>query len=73
MSETKNLLDVKHLTVNFNTEQGEVYAVRDVSFSVAPGEILGVVGESGSGKSVTMYSACASCGCSRGRRRTRCG
>ena len=56
MSETKNLLDVKHLTVNFNTEQGEVYAVRDVSFSVAPGEILGVVGESGSGKSVTMYS-----------------
>ena len=56
MSENTNLLEVKHLTVNFDTDQGEVYAVRDVSFHVAPGEILGIVGESGSGKSVTMYS-----------------
>ncbi|HIU47072.1 MAG TPA: ABC transporter ATP-binding protein [Candidatus Fimadaptatus faecigallinarum] len=50
------LLDVKHLSVEFTTEQGPVYAVRDVSFALEPGEILGIVGESGSGKSVTMYS-----------------
>ena len=56
MQESKNLLEVKHLTVDFSTDQGTVYAVRDVSFSLAPGEILGIVGESGSGKSVTMYA-----------------
>ena len=55
MAENK-LLEVRNLTVNFHTEQGTVYAVRDVSFDVAPGEILGLVGESGSGKSVSMYA-----------------
>ena len=49
------LLDVKHLSVEFTTEQGPVYAVRDVSFALTPVEILGICGESGSGKSVQMY------------------
>ena len=56
MAEQKSLLEVRNLTVNFTTDQGTVYAVRDVSFDLKPGEILGIVGESGSGKSVTMYA-----------------
>ena len=47
------LLEVNNLNVRFPTEDGVVHAVRDVSFTVDRGEVLGVVGESGSGKSVT--------------------
>jgi oligopeptide/dipeptide ABC transporter ATP-binding protein len=50
------ILDVRHLATSFFTDDGEVKAVRDVSFSVAPGETLGIVGESGCGKSVTALS-----------------
>jgi oligopeptide/dipeptide ABC transporter ATP-binding protein len=53
---TEPLLEVKHLTTEFDLTQGVVHAVNDVSFEVAPGEVLGIVGESGCGKSVTALS-----------------
>lgn len=47
------LLEVKNLRVEFPTRRGTLLALDDVSFGIAPGEILGVVGESGAGKSLT--------------------
>ena len=49
-------LSVSHLETHFSTRAGTVKAVDDVSFSVLPGQIMGLVGESGSGKSMTGYS-----------------
>ena len=50
------LLEVDHLRVEFPTRRGTLVALDDVSFSIAPGEVLGVVGESGAGKSLTGAS-----------------
>ena len=50
------LVEIKNLSTQFTMEQGSVQAVRDVSFTLEQGEVLGIVGESGSGKSQTMYS-----------------
>jgi peptide/nickel transport system ATP-binding protein len=47
------LLEVRGLRVEFPTRRGTLVAVDDLSFSIAPGEVLGVVGESGAGKSLT--------------------
>jgi oligopeptide/dipeptide ABC transporter ATP-binding protein len=55
------LLDVRNLNIEFPARDGQVFsqpltAVRDLSFSIAPGEVLGLVGESGSGKSLTSLA-----------------
>ena len=50
---SKPLLEVDRLRVEFPTRHGNLLALDDVSFQIAPGEILGVVGESGAGKSLT--------------------
>jgi peptide/nickel transport system ATP-binding protein len=47
------LLQVKNIRIEFPTRRGTLVAVDDVSFDIAPGEVLGVVGESGAGKSLT--------------------
>lgn len=52
-SNTQPLLSVLNLRIEFPTRRGILVAVDDISFNIAPGEILGVVGESGAGKSLT--------------------
>src|SRR5947207_8377853 len=50
------LLEVDNLTVAFDTERGQIVPVREVAFSIFPGQTVAVVGESGCGKSVTAMS-----------------
>ncbi len=50
------LLDVENLTLQFDTDEGRITAVDNVSFTLEQGEVMGLVGESGSGKSVTAKS-----------------
>jgi peptide/nickel transport system ATP-binding protein len=53
MTSPTPVLSVRHLRVEFPTRRGTLVAVDDISFDIAPGEVLGVVGESGAGKSMT--------------------
>lgn len=51
-----DLLELENLQTSFFTRDGEVHAVRGVSFTLNAGELIGIVGESGCGKSVTCKS-----------------
>ncbi|GAA2971481.1 ABC transporter ATP-binding protein [Actinokineospora diospyrosa] len=53
---TDTVLSVQNLSVTFPTDDGDVRAVRDVSYQLRPREVLGIVGESGSGKSVSSMA-----------------
>ncbi|HEV7743229.1 MAG TPA: ABC transporter ATP-binding protein [Pseudolysinimonas sp.] len=55
-SSSAPLLEVRNLSVTFPQDTGDVRAVRDISYSIAEGEFLGIVGESGSGKSVSSLA-----------------
>jgi oligopeptide/dipeptide ABC transporter ATP-binding protein len=50
------LLDIRGLSVEFRTARGRVKALRDITFPVHKGRIVGIVGESGSGKSTVLWS-----------------
>ena len=51
-----SLIEVKNLSIEFQTDEGTIRAVKDISFKIPKGKTVGLVGESGSGKSVTALS-----------------
>ena len=51
LSSKKIILDIKNLSVNYETENNNLYALNDISFKLGKQEIMGFIGESGSGKS----------------------
>ena len=51
-----HLLEINNLDVKFDTDEGRITAIENVSLSLDQGKVLGIVGESGSGKSVTAKS-----------------
>lgn len=53
MAETKNLLEIRDLSIQYITEDGVVEAVKDMSLEIGKGETLGLVGETGAGKTTT--------------------
>jgi peptide/nickel transport system ATP-binding protein/oligopeptide transport system ATP-binding protein len=56
MNDSAAILDVRHLRTSFNVNGRDHQAVRDVTFSIHSGKVLGLIGESGSGKTVTGMS-----------------
>lgn len=52
-SMNSNLLEIRNLGIDFNTDEGLVRAVDGIDLNIRPGEVMGLVGESGSGKSIT--------------------
>lgn len=55
-NETQNIIDIKNLTVHYETEEGIVEAVNNVSFSIKKGEVMGLIGETGAGKTTIALS-----------------
>ena len=51
------LLAIENLSVSFDTDEGRIRAVDDISLQVHAGESVGLVGESGSGKSCLLYTS----------------
>src|SRR5260370_35307417 len=53
---TNTLVEIHHLSVDYDSTRGTVHAVNDVSFTIERGQIFGLAGESGSGKSTLAYA-----------------